>query len=193
MRQRSLKYRNIYIKAYGKIPKDEFGRSYDIHHIDGDHTNDSLENLIAIPIQEHYNIHYANEDWHACFLIAIRMKMPVEEISKISALAAKKRVENGTHYWLSKEHSKEVSSRINEAVNNGTYHMLGGKIQKDFQLERSKKGIHQWNGSSHNFDKLKNGTHSSQKEFECPHCGTKGKGSTNAKRWHFDNCKKKGN
>jgi hypothetical protein len=33
----------------------------------------------------------------------------------------------------------------------------------------------------------------SQKEFVCPYCGTKGKGSTNAKRWHFDNCKQKGN
>jgi hypothetical protein len=71
--------------------------------------------------------------------------------------------------------------------------MLGGQIQKKAQLNRSKLGVHQWNGPNHNIEKLKNGTHPSQKEFICPHCGTTGKGSTNAKRWHFDNCKQKGN
>lgn len=191
MQRRSSTHRHLYKKWHGEIPKDELGRSYDIHHKDGDHTNNSFNNLIAIPIQEHYNIHYNNQDYCACMLIATRMKMSTDEISKLSSLAAKKRVNDGTHYWKSKEHANNTSKRINDSVSNGTYHMLGGKIQREFQLGRSQQGIHQWNGPTHNQEMLKNGLHPSQKEFICPHCGVRGKGSTNAKRWHFDNCKKK--
>lgn len=32
-------YRRIYEQHYGPIPKDEQGRSYEIHHIDGNHNN----------------------------------------------------------------------------------------------------------------------------------------------------------
>lgn len=191
MKRRSSNHRYLYKKWHGEIPKDSFGRTYDIHHKDGNHDNNSPDNLIAIPIQEHYDIHYQNQDYSACVLIASRMKMSVEEISKLSSLAACKRVNEGTHHWKTKDHSKKTKERIQRAVDDGTYHMLGGKIQKEFQLERSRKKIHQWNGPTRNQQMLDNGTHPSQKEFICPHCGTKGKGSTNGKRWHFDNCRKK--
>lgn len=191
MSRRSSIHRQLYKKWHGTIPTDEHGRTYDIHHKDGNHQNNSPENLIAVPIQEHYNIHYQNGDYSACVLIAVRMKMSVEEISKLTSMAARKRVADGTHHWLSKEHSENVKSSIRRRVNDGTYHMLGGEIQKDFQLKRSYNKTHQWNGPDHNYDKLKNGTHASQKKWTCPHCDVSGKGSTNAKRWHFDNCKNK--
>ena len=38
-------YRRIYEKHHGKIPKDSDGRSYEIHHIDGDHNNCDISNL----------------------------------------------------------------------------------------------------------------------------------------------------
>ena len=193
MNKRSAEYRRIYKKHFGKVPKDELGRSYDIHHKDGDHSNNLPENLVAIPIQEHYNIHHQKEDWKACVMIGLRMKLSPEEISQLNSLAANKRVQEGTHHWLSKQHSDSVKNRINDAVANGTYHMLGGQIQKEKQDKRVALGTHQWCGSKGNLSMLENGTHPSQKEFICPHCNTKGKGSTNAKRWHFDNCKKKGN
>ena len=191
MKKRSSEYRRIYKEIHGTIPKDEFGRVYDIHHKDGNHLNNSPENLIAIPIQEHYDIHYQNKDWQACVLIGLRMKLSTDEISKLNSLAAMKRVEDGTHHWLTADHAQKVKDSIAQRVNNGTYHMLGGKIQKEFQLKRSSEKNHQWNGAAHNIEKLKNGTHPSQKEFVCPHCGVSGKGSTNAKRWHFDNCRHK--
>lgn len=191
MSKRSSIHRRLYKKWHGSIPTDEYGRTYDIHHKDGNHANNSPENLIAIPIQEHYDIHYKNQDYSACALIAARLKMSVEEISKLTSMAARKRVEEGTHHWLSKEHSENVKSSIRRRVEDGTYHMLGGEIQKDFQLKRSYNKTHQWNGPDHNYDKIKNGTHSSQKEWVCPYCNVAGKGSTNAKRWHFDKCKNK--
>ena len=192
MKKRSSEYRKIYRQHFGEIPKDSSGRVYDIHHKDGDHSNNNPENLVAIPIQEHYNKHYEIKDWKACVMIGLRMKLAPEEISKLNSLAAFKRVEDGTHHWLDKKHADNVKNRINAAVSNGTYHMLGGKIQKENQDNRVKLGIHQWCGPTSNLEMLRNGTHPSQKIFVCPHCGTQGKGSTNAKRWHFDNCKKKG-
>jgi hypothetical protein len=32
-------YRKIYEQNYGHIPKDSAGRTYEIHHIDGNHKN----------------------------------------------------------------------------------------------------------------------------------------------------------
>jgi hypothetical protein len=45
----------------------------DIHHIDGNHYNNDPENLLAVSLEEHYNLHKANNDHYACFMIAQRM------------------------------------------------------------------------------------------------------------------------
>jgi len=50
-------HRRLYIKNHGSIPIDENGCSYEIHHIDGNHDNNDISNLIAISIKEHYEIH----------------------------------------------------------------------------------------------------------------------------------------
>ena len=63
MEPRKREYRKIYEDHYGKIPKDVNGVSYDIHHIDGDYTNNDINNLIAISIKEHYEIHFQQGDW----------------------------------------------------------------------------------------------------------------------------------
>ena len=76
-------YRKLWIKQYGEIPKDGDGRPYEIHHKDGNHSNNSLDNLVCIPIKEHYDIHYAQGDYGACVLIAKRMKMSPDHISTI--------------------------------------------------------------------------------------------------------------
>jgi HNH endonuclease len=191
LKKRSSNYLKIYKKFHGVVPKDDFGRVYDIHHIDGNHDNNSIENLVAIPIQEHYNIHYNQQDYKACVMIALRMKMSVSEISRLNSLAAYKRVEEGTHHWKTEEHSKKTSERVRNKVKDGTYHMIGGKIQKEFQLQRSKNNAHQWNGSKQNQKMLANGTHPSLKVYECPHCKKTIKSAGNAFRWHFDKCKEK--
>ena len=63
-------YRKLWIEQHGEIPKDEFGRSYEIHHKDGNHFNNSIDNLVCISIKEHYDIHYAQGDYGACVMIA---------------------------------------------------------------------------------------------------------------------------
>jgi len=54
-------YRTIYEQYFGKIPKDSQGRSYEIHHLDGNHENNDISNLRCVSIQEHYDIHYRSE------------------------------------------------------------------------------------------------------------------------------------
>ena len=76
-------YRKIWEKTYGSIPKDIDGRSYEIHHIDGNHKNNSIENLKCLTIKEHYDEHYKNGDYGACVMIAKRMRLPHDYISNI--------------------------------------------------------------------------------------------------------------
>ena len=52
-----MDYRKLWESKNGPIPKDEFGRSYEIHHKDGNRKNNSIENLACVTIQEHYEIH----------------------------------------------------------------------------------------------------------------------------------------
>lgn len=76
-------YRKIWEEKYGKIPKDAQGRTFEIHHIDGNHNNNNIENLICVSIQEHYDIHYKRGDYGSCVMIAKRMSLPPEYLSEI--------------------------------------------------------------------------------------------------------------
>jgi len=53
-----MNYRKLWEGTNGTIPVDSEGRSYEIHHIDGNRRNNLLGNLICVSIEEHYEIHY---------------------------------------------------------------------------------------------------------------------------------------
>jgi hypothetical protein len=157
-------YRTIYINHYGSIPKDQDGRSYEIHHIDGNNKNNNPSNLIAVSIQEHYNIHESQGDWYACLRIAAKMKISPEKLS-------------------------EMSKKMNaERVANGTHHLLGGEIQRKSNAKRIAENTHNWQGSSSNKNMLSKGIHPSQIKVKCENCD-KVISIANYKRWHGDRCK----
>lgn len=100
----SNKHRKIYEKYHGVIPQDDVGRTYEIHHLDGNHFNNSIDNLKAVTIQEHYDIHKAQEDWGACFLIMRRMmgdelskEERIEVARKAGKMSAQKMLDEGRH------------------------------------------------------------------------------------------------
>lgn len=107
-------YRKIYENYYGQIPVEENGRSYQIHHIDGNPQNNDPLNLKAVTVQEHYDIHHSQGDWGACFKIGKMMKLSPEEISdsasKHSKKVQKNRLENGTHHFLNSDFQTKVNS-----------------------------------------------------------------------------------
>ena len=144
----------------------------EIHHIDGDHTNNNPANLIAIPVKEHYNIHYQQGDYAACLLIKKqRMILTKEERSDLSRRLAIQRAQEGTH-----------PSQL--MVQNGTHPFLGGKVQSESNKNRLKNGTHNFIGSS-------NPAYSRTKKT-CEYCGTECF-PNNYTRWHGEKCKVKAN
>lgn len=132
-------YRKIYEQHHGPIPIDADGRSYEIHHIDGDSTNNDPENLTAITIQEHYDIHYAQEDWYACLRIGAKMMMSPVELSEMARKNNQKMLDAGAHPLQKRP---DGSSLATDRIKNGTWHMARRP-----------------DGTSHMSDRVKNGTH----------------------------------
>lgn len=102
----TTKYRKIYEQHNGPIPKDEIGRSYEIHHIDGNHSNNDLSNLKCVSIKEHYDIHYSQKDWMACHRLSYRMNLSIKEISDLARKGAKFGKDNyfSNNVLIGKEH-----------------------------------------------------------------------------------------
>ena len=80
------KHRRIYEDHYNiRLSSD-----IEIHHIDGNHDNNLIENLKPVSITEHFQIHYNQGDYAAAFRISQRMMVSPEEKSRLASLAAKK-------------------------------------------------------------------------------------------------------
>lgn len=173
-------YRKIWIKYFGSIPKDCEGRSYEIHHIDGDRNNNEITNLKCVTIKEHYDIHYEQGDWGACMKLAQRMKMSPEIISKLASYHNRKRVEIGKNPF--------VGPKINKKrIENGSHHLLGGELQRKQVIE----GIHNFVKDNPSKKQLKDGTHPSQLTWKCQYCNKEGRNLGSYSRYHGNNCKMK--
>ena len=185
---RKTNYRKIYESHYGPIPKDSDGRSYEIHHIDGNHKNNDPDNLKCVTIQEHYDIHYSQGDWGACVRIAQRINVPPNQLSELAKLHNKQRLEAGTHIFLDSEFQRSMVKRQIEA---GKSALVGGKLQRELVASGKHhllSGDIQRRSTKQRIDK---GTHQCVVKVTCPHCGKEGTKLILA-RWHFDKCKFKG-
>jgi hypothetical protein len=117
-----MNYRTIWKKHFGEIPKDSDGRPFEIHHINGDHKDNRIENLKCVTIKEHYDIHYNNGDYGACVMIAKRMNLSVDFISQIQKGVKRPGVggvKKGNVPWNKNKngymlHSKETKSFLSE-------------------------------------------------------------------------------
>lgn len=167
-------YRKIYENHHGPILRDSNGRSYDIHHIDGNHNNNDPSNLKSVSIQEHYDIHYAQNEWPACILIALRMDITPEEISKLAKEFNQQRVKDGTHPFVGgkiqkqthKErllngthHMLQKNNQSRQRVSNGTHNLLTRADGTSMSSDRVKNGTHNWLGSENNLKNIANGVH----------------------------------
>jgi len=114
-RRTKVNYRKLYEQYYGPIPREDSGRKYEIHHKDGNSHNNNPENLIAISIQDHYDVHHKQGDWTACLRIAAKMKWSTEQISEIAKLNHLHRLEKGTHPWQKRaDGSSHTKDRISK-------------------------------------------------------------------------------
>lgn len=133
-------YRKIWEQHYGPIPIDDNGRRCEIHHIDGNRKNNNIDNLMLVTIQEHYDIHYRQNDWAACQSILLRMNVSPEEHSKLQSDLARKRVADGTHHFLDSEYKRKDSERKKQRV--GSLNSMWGKkhdINAKLMMSKSHK------------------------------------------------------
>jgi hypothetical protein len=145
-------YRKIYEENIGPIPKDELGRSYHIHHIDGNRKNNSVENLLAVSIEEHYNIHYSQGDYGACFKLSRLLKMTQEQLENIAKLHVEKQLKDKKHPFQGGNVQRKNAKK---QLENGTHN-----FQKMNLSEHAKKRI-----TKEGFD------HPFNKKTACPNCG----------------------
>jgi len=127
---RDYEYKKIWIDENGPIPKDDDGRSYEIHHIDGDHTNNDLSNLECITIKEHYEKHYSRGDCGACRQIAWRMGTTSEELSRLTKLQ-----------WASRsdEEKNAISKKISETLKNKGANPYSEKTHSSESIAKANK------------------------------------------------------
>jgi hypothetical protein len=138
------KHRKIYENHIGSIPKDENNRTYDIHHIDGNHSNNDPNNLIAVTIQEHFDIHKTQGNYGACLALAKRMKLTPEERSEMTRKQQLKRSKNGTHHFTS-EHAKNLADKRKAS---GEFQLVSTQTQ----LKKVKNGTHPFLAKNRNFN-----------------------------------------
>lgn len=79
-----MNYRKIWERVNGPIPKDEKGRSFQIHHIDGNNQNNAIENLKCISMEEHHQLHLQQGDIFAASMIWARLQLTEEDIQRIN-------------------------------------------------------------------------------------------------------------
>ena len=116
-----MNYRKLWENNYGEIPKDEKGRSYEIHHIDGNRDNNELSNLICVSIEEHYNIHlnqYLKTGSH-------------KELASAKFLAGK----------LRKEVNELKGYKLSEKVKNKISQKLKGIKHHKLRIEKMRKKL----------------------------------------------------
>ena len=115
-------YREVWEDHYGEIPKEPNGRSYHIHHINGDHDDNRIENLVAVTGSEHTKIHIqekmANGTHHF-------------QSSEFQSAVNNKKVKNGTHPFVGGTIQRMIAHATNEKrLANGTHHFLDHNHQK---------------------------------------------------------------
>lgn len=164
-------YRKLYESVFGEIPKDSENRSYEIHHIDGNHNNNSIENLLCVSIEEHFNIHYLQGDFNAANLVATRFnreyirgyKKPLSEETKTKLRKPKINKEN---YKKPKTEAHKQSIRLAR---------IGTKRSDSTKLKMS-------------IAKLGKTPSQNLIQTVCPFCKKEGQ-QIAMKRWHFSSCK----
>ena len=113
-------YRRIWEKYNGPIPIDEQGRSYEIHHIDGNRKNNSLSNLMCITIREHYKIHYDQGEWQAAKTISSRINLSLDERLNLNKLISDSRKKPIMHIKSGVVYESSKAAAIVNGVSSGT-------------------------------------------------------------------------
>mgnify|MGYP006290910017 CR=1 FL=1 len=197
-------YRRLYEHIHGSIPS-----GYHIHHKDGNHSNNDLSNLVAVTAKEHYDIHYSQGDYGACWAMyrTGHLTLTPEERSLLVSKQQQELMKKNKHPFQKSETKDKLKSVIQKQIDDGTHHFLSGDIQREENRKRVEQGTHNLLGNNNpihkrvanglhqdmirkeNENRLTEGTHNFKLEWTCEKCGKTGTNQTNYIRWHGSNCK----
>ncbi len=140
-----MDYRRIWERINGPIPHDDMGRPYEIHHIDGDRSNNSINNLLCVSIIEHLKIHEQQGNVGAC--IAIRLRMG-QDLSLLRVLASewskesnRARLANGTHNFITEQHRTNNKQVQRDLITSGNHHFCRGQEIRGKKSHAKKKDL----------------------------------------------------
>jgi hypothetical protein len=185
-----MNYRKLWENNFGEIPVDEKGRPYEIHHINGDNKNNSLENLKCVSIKEHFDIHYEQKDYSASIIIANRLGLSDIQLKELRLVGVPKPKVECPHCskvgglpQMKQWHFDNCPTSTN-----------GKKIERYRELFECSKCKKKIGGKSNliqherSCGKIKKNLKKTNDSLICPHCLFVGKPHSNMKRYHFDNC-----
>jgi|SRR6056300_51668 len=172
-----MNYRKLWIKHNGPIPVDEHGRSYEIHHIDGNRENNDIENLQCLSAEDHYKLHYEKQEFYAAHLIAQRISKELVKHTKLEVSPeTREKLRQSKLGDKNPMKNPEVRKKVSEALK-------GRKKSPEAEAKRLKSR----EGFKHS-EATKNKMRKPKARSVCPYCALEG-GNSQMKRWHFDNCK----
>ena len=119
------KYQELWIEHYGEIPREPNGKLYEIHHINGDHDDNRIENLMALTKSEHAKLHAAEKLADGTHIM-------------LGGEIQRRRVANGTHNMLGGEIARELGRK---RMADGTHHFLNSEHQKKASARAARKII----------------------------------------------------
>lgn len=106
-----------YVKIWEECNGQRLPDNMEIHHIDGNRSNNSPTNLLAVTINEHLEIHTKQQDYGAVQAILLRINRTEEQNEMLRICASKHQrelLEKGEHNFqrISKNRRSEISRQV---------------------------------------------------------------------------------
>ena len=189
------KYQKVWIKYFGSIPRDDRNRLYEIHHIDGNRENNSIENLKCVSIIEHLEIHLKQKEYMAAFAIMIRLDEDEKQTYidiELPKIAANQR-DNSKIGFNNPNTFKKAIETQKKMIKEGVHPLQNVEMHKNENKRRVKLGIHNFQSNENkervtnwNSKMIEQGKHPFQNSSNrsdwvlkfkiCEFCGCKGRG-----------------
>ena len=189
-----VNYRRLWKEYHGTdIPKDEQGRSYEIHHVDGNRNNNSIENLICVSIEEHKKIHLEQGEVWVANLIADRLDKVYEKGWQHSEETRKKmsKAHKGLNTWSKGCKNPQPTVTCPHCFKSGGKSLL---VRYHFDNCLKKPGnellIREVSLKFKESRRKPKSKYTERIPVVCSYCGKAGHPGA-MKRWHFENCKYK--
>jgi hypothetical protein len=148
-----MNYRKLWESIHGTIPKDSSGRTFDIHHIDGNRKNNSIDNLICLSLEDHYKIHLkqfeeikSEKEFRSLIFLSSRINKSVNELTGWT-------VSQETKYKISKtltgtKRPEDVIKKFKEKLTGykWTEEQINSRVEglKNFYKENDRESRSEW-------------------------------------------------